>query len=196
MSTNVQNKLAALINKDIFTPTYGQSMAKQRLQEALEANDFMFDKNSLTLEQLQSLCRDKQLPKWAKEPGFLPWLLDRDDFRKRVNAYADSVLEVLIDIVEMPLEPKVITAKDKLQAVNLLMQLANKFPAKQTKVVVLDKELDKLGDDEVDKRIQEMQMKLISNPSPTIVDVEANVPTPNEEDLDEIENGVSEEQEP
>lgn len=161
MSTKVTNLLKDAAKP--FTPSEEQRIIKARLHQTLSERSFAVDVESLTMEQLVGMTGDKRMEKWAKDsPAFLSWLLDKDVFKFRAQAYAEIALEQLYSILVEPIEDKLLTAKDKIAAANLILQIADRFPNKRKEMVWLDKDVGRLSEEDTDRKILEYKKKLIT----------------------------------
>ena len=161
---------------DAFAPTLAQSLAKAKFEKVLESRAVTVDAAQLallTIEQLTALTGERRLAKWAaKDEDFLPWFLDKEDFGNKVRAMAEARLGKLLDIIDAPLEPKLLTAKDQLAALNMLFQLADKFPNKRKEITFLDREVARLNEDEVARQLALYDGKLAATgAAQDIVDV-------------------------
>ena len=145
-------------------PTQQQRIAKERLKSALEEHHAVVDVESLTMHQIERMCGSGKIKDWTEEsPGFLAWLLDKDHQRHRIGALFDMGLDVLEDIIVSDYEAKILTAKDKLNAISLLSQLADKMPAKNKVVTFLDKNVGDMTEAEVDKQLAAAKKKLLES---------------------------------
>lgn len=99
-----------------------------------------------------SLAGDARVAKWLRDPAFAAWLYDRDTFVHRAVALKDLALRVLEDTLLAEYEPKVLTAKDKLKAADMLLQLTGAYP-KAAPAKFLDRDLDAMDADEVERQL-------------------------------------------
>jgi hypothetical protein len=145
-----------------FTPNMQQTMAKHRFWGHLKSNPILTTNiKDMGLEHIASLAGvPNQFFKWAdKEAGFLIWFCDEGYADRKMQAYADVAFDVLVDIATSPIEFKMLTAKDKVAAANLLLQLADRFPNKRREFVYIDKELAKMTEADVireDKKLDRL----------------------------------------
>jgi len=155
------NKL--LGNMKPFKPTKEQLVLKSRLSDHIGEMSAVVDVTVMGLDELTQLTGSRNLAKWAKDnPSFLPWLLDKDYGRHMIKAGADAAIELLYDIMEAPIVPKELTAKDKLVAATTFLNLDDRFPNKRKELVFLDKEVGDLTDIEVAKQLQQYKKELAS----------------------------------
>jgi hypothetical protein len=150
-----------------YSPNMTQRMVKERLQAALEDLEATVDVESLTLEQVINITGCSEIEKWAKKDvSFLPWLLDTDYQSHRLKALFDLGLSQIEDILMSDYEPKVLSAKDKIAAFNILANLADKVPTKRKEVVYLDKSVGDMDDEAVARELAAAKKKLSSGQAP------------------------------
>lgn len=156
-----------LANSDLmsdFEPNKMQNRAKIRFIHNLSEQAAVLDKESLTLDDIAKLADTDRVKDWAvHSPNFLPWFLDLDRTGLDLQAHAEAAIKLLRDIMDAEPEPKILTAKDKVNAANILLQLADRFPSKRKEIRWLDQEVGKLTEGEVQKQIEEYKKKLIGS---------------------------------
>jgi hypothetical protein len=135
-----------------FRPSKAQSVAKAKLQAYLASKVGLVGVEAMTKEELTTVTGDRRVGRWLLDPEFAAWLTDRDTFVTQAAALKEASLQVLEDILLGDLDPKLLTAKDKLKAIDLLWQLTGAYP-KHTQVRFLDRDLDALTEDEVDRQL-------------------------------------------
>lgn len=135
-----------------FEPSQTQALAKSRLHQRLAERRGLLDLESLTLDQVVALAGDARVERWLRDPAFAAWLYDRDTFVHRAVALKDLALRVLEDTLLAEYEPKVLTAKDKLKAADMLLQLTGAYP-KAAPARFLDRDLDQMDADEVERQL-------------------------------------------
>jgi hypothetical protein len=142
--------------------TKRQRITKARFHDALAQREAMglTDMAAIDQDTLVSMTGTRHVLQWVQDPTFAAWFFDRDVFKHRVAALRETALERIEDVLNGELEERVLTAKDRLRAAELLLQLADAFPAKQKIVKWLDKELGDLEDSEVKRQLADYQRKL------------------------------------
>lgn len=144
-------------------PSMAQRMIKERLLKTLEEMEATIDVESLTMDQLVNIAGTTKIKEWAeKSPSFLPWLLDQDYQSHKIKAAFDLGVEQIIGILESEYEPKILTAKDKIAAFNILANVADKMPTKRKEVRYLDESVGNLPASELDKELAAAKQKLLS----------------------------------
>jgi hypothetical protein len=145
-----------------FEPTDKMEMAKERFWKALNSNPMLTnDIGNMTLDALIMHSRSKHLTKWIeKHPLFLAWFCDEEFEQLTIQTMAKEAYKKVREIMHSPLEPKVLTAKDQLNAANMLLQLGDKFPNKRREIIYADKELAKMTDSDVDKEMRSIESQL------------------------------------
>lgn len=145
-----------------FVPTSEQSMAKARLQDVLSERDGVLDIETLSMDQIVNLAGNVKIRKWAENnQSFLPWLLDKDVTKHKIQAAKDMCVDKLISILNMDLEAKVLTAKDWIAAADKLLQLADAYPSKKKEITYLDREVANMSDEDVKKQLEAYKTKLL-----------------------------------
>lgn len=141
-----------------FAPTRTQALAKTRLHARLAATSGITDVESLTLTQLVAWCGDRRVEAWLRDPQFALWLFDRDSTATHIQSLKDLAVATLEDILLADYEPKVLTAKDKLKAADMLLQLNGAYPRQAPRR--FDAELEAMDDAEVTRQLDEARRKL------------------------------------
>lgn len=135
-----------------FKPSSAQAKAKARLQAALAQRQGLVSVEALTQAELVVLAGDRRVGRWLQDPTFAAWLTDRDTYVHHAVALRESAVQVLEDIILGDYDPKCLTAKDKLKAIDVLFQLTGAYP-KSTQVKFLDRDLDAMDEAEVDRQL-------------------------------------------
>lgn len=135
-----------------FRPSKAQAMAKARLNTYLTAKAGLVGVEAMTKDELVRASGDRRVGRWILDPEFAAWLTDRDTFATKAAALKESAIEVLEDILLGDMDPKVLTAKDKLKAIDLLMQITGSYP-RHTQVRFLDRDLESMEEAEVDRQL-------------------------------------------
>jgi hypothetical protein len=151
-----------LIKKDCrpFNPTPEQALAKARFHARLAERSSLIDAESLDPDDMVEAAGAPKLYKWRELPGFWDWFLDQDTFHHRAVALKDRAMAELEDIIGSEYIEKILTAKDKLKAIDMLLNLTGAYPAKQREVKFLDKDLEAMTPEEVELQKAELQQKL------------------------------------
>lgn len=142
-----------------FRPSPAQALAKARLHHRLAARQGLTDLESLDATQVVDLAGDRRVRGWLRDPEFAAWLYDRDDWQPRAVALRDVAIDVLEDILLGDYDPKVLSAKDKLKAADMLLNLTSSYP----KTVARKGESvePELTDAEVQQQLEALQRKLL-----------------------------------
>ncbi len=144
-----------------FRPTETQMMAKSRLHKALASKKFLVDENNLRIEDLEVMCGSRSVEKWCTaSPMFLLWLLDRDFEEVKLAAYAQIAIGEVFRILQSDFIEKTLTAKDKLKAAEILLNLADKFPSKKKEITYLDKDVANMDGDTVNAELVAARQKI------------------------------------
>lgn len=145
-----------------FEPSKSQKVAKTRFWRTIRANPLLATSiEDFTLDALVMHSGAKRLTDWIdKEPLFLAWFCDENFEEITIQSMAMDALKEVYDIMTSPMEEKMLTAKDKLNAANLLLQLADKFPNKRTEVRWADRDVGRMGEEDV-RREKERVDKLL-----------------------------------
>lgn len=158
---DVKGWLEAASKVETFSPTHAQWMAKERLKSARKNKTFLVDESNLRLEDLEAMCGSKSIEKWAKSsPMFLWWLLDKDFEETEIQAFAQAARRKVHEIMMGDPIEKIRTAKDQLKAAEIILNLADHFPAKKKEVKWLDKDLEDMSEDVVQVQLAEARRKI------------------------------------
>lgn len=111
--------LNRLIN-DTFRPTEAQRRAKAALMAALsDPTCAIFDVKSISSGQAAALCNNESVLTWWKQPGFKPWLLNKDETRQKIKYLTDKALEAVAQVLEDP-DPR--ASGSKVNVLRILLQ--------------------------------------------------------------------------
>ncbi len=144
-----------------FKVTDSMIMAKERFHRNLSHRKFVTDINSMNFEDLNFISGSRNIEKWAKAHSwFLMWFLDKDFESVRMQAYAELAIQTMVGIINSPYIDKTLTAKDKLKAGEVLLKLADRFPAAKKEVKYMDKDVEGMDGDVVEAQLAEARRKL------------------------------------
>jgi len=111
--------LNRLIN-DTFRPTEAQRRAKAALMAALsDPTCAVFDVKAISSGQAAALCNNESVLTWWKQPGFKPWLLNKDETRQKIKYLTDKALEAVAQVLEDP-DPR--ASGSKVNILKILLQ--------------------------------------------------------------------------
>lgn len=143
-----------------YRPTPARERAKVRLEAKLRELGGSRDLESLTEDELVEYAGDRRILTWLRDQEFARWLAERDSFMTSALAARQEIIDMLIGIVRSDYEPKILTAKDKSKAAEILLNVTASFPAKQKEVRFLDRDLDNMPDDQVKSETAKLQAML------------------------------------
>lgn len=168
--TPIGKRLKELDTSDFdgFHPTRPMQAAKARFWKTIRSNPLLSANiGDMTLDALVMHSGARKLIDWAdREPLFLAWFCDEQFEEVTLQTLASEAILEVYDIMKSPMEAKILTAKDKLAAANLLLQLADKFPNKRREFVYVDKELAKMTESDVDKEMKAIEAQLAGKALP------------------------------
>ncbi len=153
------------VELELFAPTVTQARAKARLHAQLREHAETMDLDRMPAQEIAELAGHTRVLQWLKDPGFAAWLFDRDSYVYDALALRETAVQILGDILLSDYEPKILTAKDKLKAADMLLTLTGAYPAKQRDVRFLDAGLDAMPDDQVQAELAAMRKTLAKLPS-------------------------------
>lgn len=152
MSRNLLSRLTKAAGP--FEPTKEQDFVKSRLKALLEEHSAVVDVGSITLDDMVALTGCEKIRDWAKrQPHVLTWLLDLDYTRHMAQAEAEASIRALIRIRDSEIDGKMVGAKDVIKASELLLQVADRFPAKHKVIEWKDKDVGKMSEEEIERAI-------------------------------------------
>jgi hypothetical protein len=161
MSDTLTPTLKGMRDLEAYSPGTEQQRAKARLHQRLRELEGIRDLESLSAQELADLAGSSRVLKWLREPGFAAWFADKDTFVINALAMREVAVAMIGDVLMGDYEPKILTAKDKLKAADMLLQLTGSYPAKQREVRFLDKDLDNMPPDEVQAQLTAARAKLL-----------------------------------
>jgi hypothetical protein len=147
-----------LVGAGVFEPTEAHATAKAKLYAWLDARKGLVGIETLTQDELGVACGTRRVLDWLKDAEFASWLYERDAFGIKVQALKEAALAVLRDVALG--EDGATATKDRLKAAELLLILANAFPAKTKEVKFLDRDLNEMPEHDVDRQLVEARKKL------------------------------------
>lgn len=146
-----------------FTPTYQQEMAKARLHKNMEGAFVKPYDLGMAAIATHAGCTIPQLEKWGQQEGWAAWFFETDTAEKHIVSLKEMAINQLRDILQLPLgdgKDGSVTAKDKLKAVEIIIETADMLPNKRKTVEFLDRDLGKMDSDTVDAEIVKARTKL------------------------------------
>lgn len=133
-------KLADVVEDLTFIPHPDQRKVKAALWAVINDNP-AFDIDSITAEDVVKITADSRVRRWWKETDFRSWLLNKDEFRQRLEYQAQLALDTL-ERVLISTDAK--SANAQVQAAKLILEAASKMPQKWTKEVWADERISKM----------------------------------------------------
>lgn len=152
--------LSRVVDLETYRPSREQERAKARLHQRLRERAEVVDLASLTADEVATLAGNRRVLTWLRDSGFAAWLADRDSWVVDALAMRQTVIAVIAEVLTSDYEPKVLTAKDKLKAADMLAQLAGMYPPKSREVRFLDKDLDAMPPDQVQAELAKLRGQL------------------------------------
>lgn len=145
--------------------TREQRLAKARLYKHLEDNQVTISIDDISVEMMGLSAKTNKLANWLTDVEFAKWWYERDSLKTNVAAYAEIAIERLYEVLTTPIEKgrdAPVSSKDVLAAAKTMLELADAFP-KKNEVVFADKALNKMTEDQVDRELESLKGKLVSN---------------------------------
>lgn len=146
----------------VFRPSQKQVMAKANILKRMHEMGIATIEH-MPIDRLCDMAGTRSLKTWLQDGAFASWLYDMDVEKVKVRAYLELAIDGLYDILTDPdMGPKgTVSAKDKLAAAKMILELNNAFPSRTAKEdKYLDDELNKLDDEETKRRIEALQKQL------------------------------------
>jgi len=147
-----------------FVPKEEQARAKVEFYRWLDNTGGLRSAESVGLDELARVCRTAKIREWMVKPDFQRWFYNRDYFGVGVEALRDLAVEELKRIAFDP--TGLIEPKDKLKALNMILQLSDAYPKTAPQAVVIQgipPEIQAMPDAEVERLLQEGQKKLAAS---------------------------------
>lgn len=144
-----------------FMPSEAMARAKAEFYRWLDNSGGLRGAESVGLDELAKICHTTKIKEWLTKPAFQRWFYNRDYFATTVEALRDLAVEELKGIALD--RTGLIEPKDKLRALNMLLQLADAFPKSGPQVVLtpgVPPEIQALPDAEVERMLHEGKKRL------------------------------------
>ena len=145
-------------------PGKADQLAKAKLHRWLAEQRGLIDVETMTIEEVRQVAGERGVA-LLKDPELGPWFIDRDTFNTKLLSYREQLLEELAGLAFQPLDPedKSFSAKDKLKAQDMLLNLMGAYPSRQKVVKFLDREVGQMDQAQVRAAKAELQKKLTSS---------------------------------
>jgi hypothetical protein len=149
--------------KHSFTPTPQQEMAKARLHR--NTADAFLKPTDMSIAALSNMAGVSmpQIEKWGQQEGWAAWFFEHDTAEKNILALKEIAINQLRDIVTLPLgdgKDGSVTPKDKLKAIEIIVEVADMLPNKRKEISFIDKDLGKMDAETVDAETVKLKAKL------------------------------------
>lgn len=151
-----------------FRPTEAMGFAKLEFYRWLDGAGGLRSAESVGLDELARVCHTTKIRDWMQNPAFQRWFFNRNHFSMTVEALRDLAVEELKGLAFD--KTGLIEPKDKLKAINMILQLSDAFPKAAAPVMIqgIPPEIQALPDVEVERQLQEAQRRLAAaRPAPT-----------------------------
>lgn len=133
-------KLAEVAEDLLYVPSAEERRVKAALW-AVVAENPIHDPESMTVEDIVKVTGDNRVRRWWKQPQFRDWLLNKDEFKQRLEYQAHLALDTLERILSGT-DPKMANAQ--VQAAKLIIEAANRMPQRWTKEIWGDERIQKM----------------------------------------------------
>jgi hypothetical protein len=144
-----------------FRPKKEQMLAKSKFWGRYEEQAALLDLQSLTKEDVRRMSGSRHIETWLRDPEFAAWFFEKDSLAFRLRALKEAAVDVLEEILLSEYEEKILTAKDKLKAADLILQVTGSFPSRTKEVVFYDERLNRLSPEELEKELAEAKQKVL-----------------------------------
>lgn len=144
-----------------FSPSRTQSIAKTRFWNRFNEEAGFLDLESLSRDDVVRLAGTKQVTGWLKDQGFARWFFEKDSLVHRIQSLKETAVDVLEEVLLRDYEDRVLTAKDKLKAVDLLLQVTGSYPSRTKEIVFADARINAMSDEEVEKELEATRKTLV-----------------------------------
>lgn len=140
-----------------FSPSRTQSSAKARFWAKLKEQQGLRELSSLTQLEVVQLSGSKQVAAWLKDPKFALWFFDKDSLSHRLHALKETAVDVLEEILLSEYQAGILSAKDKLKAADMLLQVTGSYPSRAKEVIFADERISKMSEDEVERELKSLK---------------------------------------
>ena len=156
--SRLKRQLAA---EGVFDPSILQERAKARFYRTLDQKSHLVSKEDVIANEsmLVEFAGTQHILKWAQSPGFSSWFLDEDN----TMDYVVSLRDQAVKTIHATLLDDDTPAKDRLKAADMILQLANMYPGKQSTVKFLDERLNELSEADTEREIKRLRGQLATD---------------------------------
>ena len=149
-----RESVIATIVEQVFKPSVEQRKLKSAFWVTYR-NGPSVNAKDVTMACVVSTTGSSKVEKWWKDPQFKEWFLNEDDFRQRAEYHAHLAQDVLEDLMVNAEKPS-----DRLAAARLAIDIAGKIKKAEPVIKILDGDIDKMGDKQLDAFIESEAKRL------------------------------------
>jgi uncharacterized protein YjcR len=142
-----------------------QELAKAAFHKRLSELSFMYSLDTVTLEQTAKMAgvSINTIERWNGTEGWAAWFFNHDTPELKVSAIREIAVNNLRRILHSPLgdgKDGTISTKDMLKAIEMVFEVGDMMPNKRKEVTFIDKDLNKMQDEEVEAEMKKVRSKL------------------------------------
>ena len=140
-----------------FSPNRTQNSAKARFWAKFKGQAGLVELSTLTKLEVIQLSGSKAVEAWLRDPKFALWFFDKDSLSHRLHALKETAVDVLEEILLSEYQAGVLSAKDKLKAADMLLQVTGSYPSRTKEIVFADERISKMSEDEVERELKNLK---------------------------------------
>jgi hypothetical protein len=148
-SRDVASKMTAITDELVFVP--------QRIDQKMKASFWIKwnqgpvkSQENISAAAVAQVLGNTVINKRWHIPGFKEWFLNKDEYRQRIEYIGMRALDVMSDI----LEDETVKPDVRLKAAKTVLELGGKFITKKPEVIVLDKDINSMNQEQLDEFIK------------------------------------------
>ena len=136
----IVEKMAEAMEASSFAPTEVQHKVKAKMIGLIMDNP-IYSIEDLTLEGAIDITKDHRLVKWWNIDGFQDWFKNKNEFKQR-NEHLIALAQDALERILQSTNPKMAGAQ--VNAFKVLIEVANKMPAKKGEVKFSDERVQQM----------------------------------------------------
>jgi hypothetical protein len=139
-----------------FKPNREQSNVKAQFWMMVRESPVL-DPSSMSVGAICSLVGGSKLSNWLQDAAFRNWFFNQNLAKVKIHAAAEIAIDALIDVASNDND---LLAGARVKAAEAILRLGGFEPPKQQKVEILDKDISKMTEDELNDYIARSTKRL------------------------------------
>lgn len=161
LDTILPNLIQASKNHLVFQPTADHRRAKSAFWTSIRVQGVLPPGGRPNLAAALQYAGDRRISKWWEQDGFEEWFCNEEEFSQR----AEYIASLALDQLEAILTTTTTTNGDKIKAIQLAVQLANKITTSSKEQQFADQKIAGMDAKQLEEFITH-QMRLLPQAAP------------------------------